>query len=159
DQDTSTTAELLLSELLTNALHVPVPPDRQVGVRIAHSPTEGLLRLEVSDAGAGRPEVRNPGADEIGGRGLLPLGAPAHRWGVRERGYGIGKTVWAELKAPDLMAVSSEVSTEREMAAVTIQPGQQIKVHGRWHTVRGVRCERSTSGGIVTILGFDDGST
>ncbi|GHJ34926.1 ATP-binding protein [Streptomyces sp. TS71-3] len=98
-QDVSETAELVLSELVTNALRVRVPHDRQVGVRITHSPQDGVLLLEVSDAGTGRPEVRNPGEDETSGRGLLLVEALADRWGVRDRAHGIGKTVWAELKA------------------------------------------------------------
>ncbi|MFI8994297.1 hypothetical protein [Streptomyces sp. NPDC053542] len=32
--------------------------------------------------------------------GLLLVAALAERWGVEERVGGIGKTVWAELKAP-----------------------------------------------------------
>ncbi|MFD9121956.1 ATP-binding protein [Streptomyces bottropensis] len=107
-QDTLDSAELVLSELVTNALRVPVPRDRQVGVRIARSPADGLLRLEVSDAGAGKPEVRVPGDEETGGRGLLLVEATAHRWGVEEREGGIGKTVWAELKAPDMVVAYSD---------------------------------------------------
>ncbi|MFJ5178861.1 ATP-binding protein [Streptomyces griseoviridis] len=97
-------AELVLSELVTNALRVRVPSDRQVGVRIARSLEDGLLRLEVCDAGSGRPEVRARGDEETGGRGLLLVEALAHRWGGEERTAGIGKTVWAELKAPDVVA-------------------------------------------------------
>ncbi|WP_314244030.1 ATP-binding protein [Streptomyces kutzneri] len=67
----------------------------------------GLLRLEVSDAGAGRPEVRSPGADVEHGRGLQVLDALSHRWGVSDRAGGIGKTVWSELKAPDLVPAPS----------------------------------------------------
>ncbi|MEU3278687.1 ATP-binding protein [Streptomyces antibioticus] len=103
-QDVLESAELVLSELVTNALRVPVPRDRQVGVRIARSLEDGLLRLEVSDAGAGKPEVRVPCDEETGGRGLLLVEAMAHRWGVEDREGGIGKTVWAELKAPDIVA-------------------------------------------------------
>ncbi|MCX4401102.1 hypothetical protein OG840_04610 [Streptomyces sp. NBC_01764] len=36
-QDVLESAELVLSEMVTNALRVPVPRDRQVGVRIARS--------------------------------------------------------------------------------------------------------------------------
>ncbi|MER7936869.1 MULTISPECIES: tetratricopeptide repeat protein [unclassified Streptomyces] len=52
----------------------------------------------------GKPEVRLPSDDETGGRGLLLVQALAHRWGVEERAGGIGKTVWAELKALDILA-------------------------------------------------------
>ena len=70
DQEVLDTAELVLSELVTNALRARAPRDRQVGVRITHSEQKGLLRLEVSDAGEGRPEVRDPNEDETSGRGL-----------------------------------------------------------------------------------------
>ncbi|MHA5051773.1 ATP-binding protein [Streptomyces sp. SD15] len=115
DQDVLDTAELVLSELVTNALQSRAPRDRQVGVRITHSEQEGLLRLEVSDAGEGRPKVRNPTEDETGGRGLLLVEALTDRWGMQEREGGIGQTVWVDIKAPDIRAVQ----VEREIAAVT----------------------------------------
>jgi anti-sigma regulatory factor (Ser/Thr protein kinase) len=59
-QDVLDTAELVLSELVTNAVRVRVPNGRQVEVRIAHARADGLLRLEVSDAGDGWPEVKAP---------------------------------------------------------------------------------------------------
>lgn len=153
DRDVLDTAELVLSELVTNALRARAPHDRQVGVHIAHSEEDGLLRLEVSDAGEGRPEVRNPSEDEAGGRGLLLVEALTHRWGVQERKGGIGKTVWAEIKAPNLTAVQAE----REIAAVTLHAGDQVKLRGAWRTVRSVQGERSTSGGFVMVLRLDHG--
>ncbi|MER6323204.1 ATP-binding protein [Streptomyces coelicoflavus] len=152
-QEVLDSAELVLSELVTNALRVPVPGDRQVGVRIARSLTDGVLRLEVSDAGSGRPEVRVPGDDEIGGRGLLLVEALAHRWGVNERTGGIGKTVWAELKAPDIVAEP----VGREVAAVMVRPGQQVRAWGEWHVVRTVRTESYAAGGLAVLLGLDEG--
>jgi anti-sigma regulatory factor (Ser/Thr protein kinase) len=152
-QDALDTAELVLSELVTNALRVPVSSDRQVGVRIARSPEDGLLRLEVSDAGSGRPKVREPSDDETGGRGLLLVEALAHRWGVDERAAGIGKTVWVELKAPDIVAEP----VEREVAAVMVRPGQRVRVRGRWRAVRTVRSERYATGGLAVVLGLDEG--
>lgn len=99
-QDAVEPAELVLSELVTNALRVRVPSDRQVGVGFAYDPEEGVLRLEVSDAGAGCPELRSPGEEETCGRGLILVDALADRWGVCGREGGIGKTVWAAFKAP-----------------------------------------------------------
>ncbi|MEU7468148.1 ATP-binding protein [Streptomyces sp. NPDC044984] len=151
--DVLDSAELVLSELVTNALRVRVPSDRQVGVRIARLLEDGLLRLEVSDAGPGRPEVRAPGDDETGGRGLLLVEALAHRWGVDERAGGIGKTVWAELKAPDI--VGEPVG--REIAAVMVRPGQRVRAWGEWHTVRTVRTEPYAAGGLAIVLGLDEG--
>ncbi|KUO21056.1 ATP-binding protein [Streptomyces dysideae] len=146
-------AELVLSELVTNALRVGVPSDRQVGVRITRSAEEGLLRLEVSDAGGGRPEVKEPGDDEACGRGLLLVEALAHRWGFEERAAGIGKTVYAELKAPDIVA---EPKT-REVAAVMVRPGQWVRVSGEWRAVVSVRSEQYAAGGPAMVLGLGDG--
>ncbi|WP_406123557.1 ATP-binding protein [Streptomyces canus] len=109
DQGTLDTAELVLSELVTNALRARAPRDRQVGVRIAHSAEEGLLRLEVSDAGEGLPEVQSPSEGETGGRGLLLVEALTYRWGVQGREDGVGKTVWADLKATEATASSGPV--------------------------------------------------
>lgn len=153
DQDTAQTAELLLSELVTNALRARAPEDRQVGVRIERSESEGLLRLEVSDAGEGRPEVREPGEEETRGRGLLLVEALAHRWGVRERATGIGKTVWAELKSPDIVPVPAGT----EVAAITVRGGQRVRVWGAWRTVLSVRSEQYAAGGLAVVLDLDEG--
>ncbi|MGW3644648.1 ATP-binding protein [Streptomyces sp. NPDC000878] len=147
------TAELVLSELVTNALRVRVPSDRQVGVRIARLLEDGLLRLEVSDAGSGRPEVRTPDDEEIGGRGLLLVEALAYRWGVEERAGGIGKTVWVELKAPDIVADP----VEREVAAVMVRTGQRVRMWGVWRAVHSVRTEPYAAGGLAVVLGLDKG--
>lgn len=53
--------------------------------------------------------------------------------------------MWAELKAPDIVAVP----IERETAAVTLCPGAQVKLRGVWRTVCSVRGERSVTGGTT----------
>ncbi|MGW0834506.1 ATP-binding protein [Streptomyces prunicolor] len=153
DQEVLGNAELVLSELVTNALRVPVPSDRQVGVRIARAVDEGTLRLEVSDAGAGTPELREPGDEETGGRGLLLVEALAHRWGVEKRAAGIGKTVFAELKAPDIMAEP----VETEVAAVMVRPGQHVRVWGAWRAVLDVHTEQRESHESTVALTLDEG--
>ncbi|WP_282697050.1 ATP-binding protein [Streptomyces sp. CC208A] len=152
-QDVADTAALVLSELVTNALRVRVPSDRQVGIRIAHTATDGLLRLEVSDAGEGCPEVQAPGEDETRGRGLQLVDALTYRWGVSPRVGGIGKTVWAELKAPEL----TPPPRTAEVAAVTVRAGQAVRVWGEWRTVRSVGTERYATGGLAVVLGLDEG--
>jgi len=144
---------LVLSELVTNALRVRAPADRQVGVRIVRLEEDGLLRLEVSDAGSGNPQVRLPGDDEMSGRGLLLVEAMAQRWGVQARAHGIGKTVWAELKAPDALPAPCV----KEVAAVTVQAGQCVRLWGSWRTIRSVRSEQYPSGDLAVVLGLDDG--
>ncbi|MFF3315572.1 ATP-binding protein [Streptomyces sp. NPDC003035] len=151
--DVVETAELVLSELVTNALRVRVPSDRQVGIRIAHSTADGLLSLEVSDAGEGCPEIQEPGEDDTQGRGLVLVDALTHRWGVSPRAAGIGKTVWAELKAPEL----APPPRTTEVAAVTVRAGQSVRVWGDWRTVRSVATERYPTGGLAVVLGLDEG--
>ncbi|MDJ0379346.1 ATP-binding protein [Streptomyces sp. G-G2] len=147
------TAELVLSELVSNALRAPAPSDRQVRVRIAHSSAEGLLRLEVSDAGSGRPEVRRPETDDEHGRGLAVVDALSHRWGVSDRAGGIGKTVWSELKAADLVPTPST----REIAAIAVRPGQHIRIWGTWRAVRSVRTAHHATGGLSVVLVLTEG--
>ncbi|MEU3062029.1 ATP-binding protein [Streptomyces subrutilus] len=94
------TAELLLSELVTNAVrHARAPHGRDIGVRLARY--GGVLRVEVADAGPVVPLAphRAAEADERG-RGLAIVEALAVRWGWCPRAHGIGKVVWAEVAAP-----------------------------------------------------------
>ncbi|WP_329140901.1 ATP-binding protein [Streptomyces sp. NBC_01476] len=88
------TAELVLSELLTNALrHARVPRDRLMETR--YERLSAAVRLEVHDADEAWPVVRHAAADSECGRGLALVGAlTGGRWGVGER-EGIGKLVWA----------------------------------------------------------------
>jgi anti-sigma regulatory factor (Ser/Thr protein kinase) len=94
--EVSETAELLLSELATNAVrHARVSPGREIGVRFEL--TDGQLRVEVADASDERPEQREAGPDDKGGRGLLLVDTLADDWGVCPR-LGVGKLVWFVLK-------------------------------------------------------------
>ncbi|MFI2611017.1 ATP-binding protein [Kitasatospora sp. NPDC018619] len=92
------TAELLLGELFANAVrHCDAPGDRHVEVRFAL--VNSRLRLEVHDAGSGRPALNSPASDDEHGRGLFIVNELAERWGCASRPCGIGKYVWA-LVAP-----------------------------------------------------------
>lgn len=93
-------ATLLLSELATNALNAKTTNGRRIGIRFELTGTE--LRLEVSDSGEGKPELRSAGDDESG-RGLALVDALAADWGVIPRD-GVGKVVWAVLALPDGVA-------------------------------------------------------
>jgi anti-sigma regulatory factor (Ser/Thr protein kinase) len=96
DDEVALTAELLLSELVTNSLrHARVPVGREIGVLIATY--DGRLRVEVADANNSRPEVREPADEDEHGRGLALVEALALRWGCCPRRHGIGKATWAEL--------------------------------------------------------------
>ncbi|WP_330174697.1 ATP-binding protein [Streptomyces sp. NBC_01498] len=92
------TAALLLSELVTNALRHGSPPGREIVVSVRRA--DGLLRLEVEDAGDTVPSPRTPELVDECGRGLALVVALADDWGVEPR-RGPGKLVWVTLKAPD----------------------------------------------------------
>ncbi|PIM69418.1 phosphatase [Streptomyces sp. JV178] len=84
-------AELVVSELVTNAIRYGRPP---IGLRLIHDRT---LLCEVFDAGSTTPHLRRARVFDEGGRGLLLVAQLAERWGTRHARHG--KTVWAELNA------------------------------------------------------------
>ncbi|MFJ2769280.1 ATP-binding protein [Streptomyces sp. NPDC087300] len=84
-------AELLTSELVTNAL---VHTDHDAIVTATVGPRG--LRVEVRDFVGRRPKPRVPNADDgTHGRGLMLVQSLADAWGVRA--HGVGKAVWFEL--------------------------------------------------------------
>ncbi|MFC8454718.1 SpoIIE family protein phosphatase [Kitasatospora sp. NPDC057223] len=85
-------AELLVSELVTNALLHADAPRR---LRLFR---DRVLTVEVSDAGGQSPQLRTFGEQDEGGRGMFLVGELAHRWG--SRATRDGKVVWAELELP-----------------------------------------------------------
>ncbi len=89
--DTAHAAELLASELVTNAL---LHTDH--GAVVTATVASSTLRVEVRDFMAGMPVPRQA-VSHLGtnGRGLLLVQSLADAWGVRT--HGDGKVVWFEL--------------------------------------------------------------
>lgn len=88
----SDTAELLVSELVANAIR---HTDTEVEV---HLRLDGArLVVEVADCGPGHPRPRLPDLDGEEGRGLYLVDQLAGDWGVRPERRG--KTVWFSLDA------------------------------------------------------------
>ncbi|MGZ0205698.1 ATP-binding protein [Streptomyces sp. RM1] len=86
-------AELLTSELVTNAL---VHTDDDAVLTAVVAP--GGLRVEVRDFVPRRPQVRTRQPDDdTHGRGMVLVESLADAWGVRP--HGVGKSVWFELGA------------------------------------------------------------
>lgn len=84
-------AELLLSELVTNAL---IHTRHGAVVTVTVAPT--TLRVEVRDFVSGLPMVYVPNADDgTHGRGLVLVQSLADAWGVKS--HALGKVVWFEL--------------------------------------------------------------
>ncbi|MBA0049451.1 ATP-binding protein [Streptomyces sp. AJS327] len=90
-------ALLVVSELVTNAcLHADGPEELRVGTGAK------VLRLEVVDLGSGSPSPRTPHrAGRPGGHGMFIVQRLCLDWGVVRNSDGAGKTVWAELAAPN----------------------------------------------------------
>lgn len=88
---------LVVSELVTNAcLHAEGPEELWV------ASDRKVLRIEVSDRGAGQPAPRTPHrAGRPGGHGMFIVQRLCLDWGVVRTPGVTGKTVWAELGAPE----------------------------------------------------------
>ncbi|MYU26455.1 SpoIIE family protein phosphatase [Streptomyces sp. SID8352] len=82
------TTELIVSELITNAIRYAEPP---LELRLIKD--ESLI-CEVSDASQTQPRMRPARLMDEGGRGLFLIAQVAHRWGSRYTRSG--KTIWAE---------------------------------------------------------------
>lgn len=80
--------ELILSELITNAIRYGSQPIR---VRMLR---ERTLICEVSDGSSTSPHLRRAATTDEGGRGLFLVAQFAERWGTRYTARG--KVIWAE---------------------------------------------------------------
>ncbi|MGW0961114.1 SpoIIE family protein phosphatase [Streptomyces gelaticus] len=87
------TTELLVSELVTNALRYG---EGEIRLRLLRDRT---LVCEVWDAGLVQPRRRRARDTDEGGRGLQLVGLLSEAWGSRRMPRG--KTVWFELALPD----------------------------------------------------------
>ncbi|WP_411104177.1 SpoIIE family protein phosphatase [Streptomyces sp. cmx-4-9] len=88
-EDASFVTELVVSELVTNAIRYGAPP---IQLRLIHE--NDTLICEVSDASNTAPHMRRARIFDEGGRGLLLVAQLAKRWGTRQG--PVGKTIWAE---------------------------------------------------------------
>jgi CheY-like chemotaxis protein/anti-sigma regulatory factor (Ser/Thr protein kinase) len=88
------TAELVVSELVTNAIsHGRSRCELRLGL------SGSALRVEVTDHGGGTPDPLVASDVDEHGRGLLLVSAVATAWGV-EAVPGDGKLVWAQIALP-----------------------------------------------------------
>ncbi len=96
-------AELVVSELLTNALRHGLPPARRIvlecPIRLRLLAQMPFVMCMVSDPGADIPVLRDPGPAAENGRGLNVVESCCVRWGWHLLDEG-GKVVWALLR-PD----------------------------------------------------------
>ncbi|MFJ7948540.1 SpoIIE family protein phosphatase [Streptomyces sp. NPDC096354] len=93
-EELSFTTELMVSELVTNAIRYGKEP---VQLRLI---LESTLTCEVFDASSTAPHLRRARSFDEGGRGLLLVAQLAERWGTRHSREG--KVIWAEQALPGL---------------------------------------------------------
>ena len=86
--DMSNVIELVVSELVTNAMRHGAPP---IQLRLIKN---GSLICEVADASSTSPHLRRARSLDEGGRGLLLVAQLTQRWGTRHGREG--KTIWCE---------------------------------------------------------------
>jgi serine phosphatase RsbU (regulator of sigma subunit) len=91
-EDMIPVTELLVSELVTNALRYS---PGAVTLRLVR---EGALVCEVGDNSAALPRLRQASRDDENGRGLQVVSQFASRWGARRT--STGKVVWCEQPLP-----------------------------------------------------------
>ncbi|MCW2560101.1 MAG: hypothetical protein JWP55_4065 [Mycobacterium sp.] len=91
-EEESFVTELVVSELVTNAIRYARPP---IQLRLIHDTS---LICEVSDASNTSPHLRRARTFDEGGRGLLLVAQLTDRWGTRHT--PAGKTIWTEQSLP-----------------------------------------------------------
>ncbi|MEV4922855.1 SpoIIE family protein phosphatase [Streptomyces roseoverticillatus] len=87
-EETAFAAELLLSELVTNAIRYGSGP---IQVRLLY---DRALTCEVADTSSTSPHLRHAAATDEGGRGLFLVAQLSQSWGTRYTPEG--KVIWAE---------------------------------------------------------------
>jgi serine phosphatase RsbU (regulator of sigma subunit)/anti-sigma regulatory factor (Ser/Thr protein kinase) len=98
------TTELILSELVTNAIRYGTQP---IQVRLLHDRT---LICEVSDGSSTSPHLRRAATTDEGGRGLFLVARFAERWGTRYTPQG--KVIWTEQAIRDGSGGPDESDTD-----------------------------------------------
>ncbi|RPE46726.1 PAS domain S-box-containing protein [Streptomyces sp. Ag109_O5-1] len=88
-EETAFVTELVISELVTNAIRYASGP-----IRLRLIKDEALI-CEVSDGSSTSPHLRRARVFDEGGRGLFMVAELTRRWGTRYT--RTGKTIWAEL--------------------------------------------------------------
>jgi PAS domain S-box-containing protein len=86
------TTELVVSELVTNAIRHATGPIRLRLIR------QDVLICEVSDTSNTSPRLRHARTTDEGGRGLFLVAQMTRRWGTRY--IAAGKLIWAEQDLP-----------------------------------------------------------
>jgi anti-sigma regulatory factor (Ser/Thr protein kinase) len=94
-EDARQSVMIMVSELATNAV---VHADGAFVVSVEC--TDDVMRVEVSDQGAGAPTLRSPDADDPHGRGLQVVAGLSDEWGVVPDSPSSPTRVWFSVGLP-----------------------------------------------------------
>ena len=100
-EDLIPTTELLVSELVTNAVKYS---RGEVTLRLVN---EKALVCEVLDNSGALPRLRQANSDDENGRGLQVVRQLSHRWGARRT--ATGKVVWCEQPLPGTLGPLDDI--------------------------------------------------
>jgi hypothetical protein len=92
--DVVSTTELVVTELVTNAINAGCSDLLAVEIEVHHT----YLRVSVEDNAPGQLHLREPSATNEHGRGLHIIDMLSTSWGVDP--FGDGKRVWASMAVP-----------------------------------------------------------
>ncbi|MGA5200009.1 SpoIIE family protein phosphatase [Streptomyces variegatus] len=99
------TTELIVSELVTNAIRYGIEP-----IRLRVLRDDDSLICEVADGSSTSPHLRRAAITDEGGRGLFLVARFAQRWGTRYMARG--KVIWTEQSTRSPAAEPEEVSAD-----------------------------------------------
>lgn len=101
--ETADPAELVVSELITNAVTASRSARLTSSVRLWMLSDTARLLFLIWDGVPRPPQRADPDADAESGRGLLLVESVSSRWGwYRDRQGATGKVVWAEIVVSDI---------------------------------------------------------
>ena len=120
------TAVLLVSELVTNAVHASVAAAAGYadprGIELTVARTRDTVRIEVADSACGSlPAPSDPSAEDESGRGMQVISALSKRWGCWSG--QLGKVVWCELAAASPAARLPAAGQVRGAGQVLVSAG------------------------------------
>ncbi|WP_364713057.1 SpoIIE family protein phosphatase [Streptomyces ossamyceticus] len=107
DEEASFVVELVVSELVTNAIRYGGAP---VCLRLIRE--RGLI-VEVSDGGHTSPHLRRAAMEDEGGRGLFLVAQLTRSWGTRYTSRG--KTIWTEVPLSPAKLLATFVGEQFEL--------------------------------------------
>ncbi|MGZ4632789.1 MAG: SpoIIE family protein phosphatase [Actinomycetes bacterium] len=117
-------AELVITELATNALMYGAPP-----VTLRVEVKDDLVRIEVADGSHEAPLRGRGGPDAMTGRGLILVEGVSTRWGVIP--HEAGKIVWAEVAGGGTASTGTESGPELDVDIDGLLAGWPDLAEGR----------------------------